>query len=91
MTIGPRLRALYLIVVAVGVFFIPWWQAVAAVALVQVALWLFLGLGFGPLRMQLRKLILFCGGILIAYSLVGEDPATLATPSISISTVPWLG
>src|SRR5690606_14619438 len=62
--------------IAVGVFFLPWQEAVGAVAAVQLFLWLYLGLGFRPLLMQLRKLLIFCAVILIAYSLVGEDPAT---------------
>lgn len=74
--LDPRLRALYLLSVAIGVFFLPWWQAVGAVAALQLGLWLGLGLGFSALGSQLRKLSLFCALIFVAYALVSEDPAT---------------
>ncbi len=73
--LDPRLRALYLVGVAVGVFFLPGWKLCAAAAAVQVALWLGLGLGAGRLFRQLRKLMLFLAVIAAAYALVGEDPA----------------
>lgn len=74
--IGPRLRALYLLATAFGVFVLPWWQAILGIAALQVALWQALGLGAQRLLRQLRKLSLFCGLIFVAYALVSEDPAT---------------
>jgi hypothetical protein len=73
--IDPRLRALYLVGVAVGVFFLPDWKLCAAIAGAQVVAWLSLGLGVKGLLRQLRKLVLFLAVIAAAYALVGEDPA----------------
>jgi hypothetical protein len=82
--LDPRLRALYLLGVAVGVFFLPTWHLCAAAAAIQVALWLGLGLGARPLARQLRKLALFLAVIVAAYALVGEDPARDRWTAISI-------
>ncbi|HLT11306.1 MAG TPA: CbiQ family ECF transporter T component, partial [Micromonosporaceae bacterium] len=73
--VDPRLRALYLAAVAVGVFLLPGWELCAAAAGLQVALWLGAGLGAGALVRQLRKLALLLSVILLAYALVGEDPS----------------
>jgi hypothetical protein len=75
LTIDPRLRALYLLAIAVGVFFLPSWWMVAIVAGAQVGLWLALGIGVGALLRQLRKLALFLAVIQVAYALVTVDPA----------------
>ncbi|WP_428261530.1 CbiQ family ECF transporter T component [Haliangium sp.] len=72
----PRLKALYLAAIAVGVFFLPTWWWVGLVAGAQLGLWLGLGLGVRRLGRQLRKLALFLSVIVIAYALVGADPAT---------------
>lgn len=73
--LDPRLRALYLVGVAVGVFFLPGWPLAVAAAL-QIALWLALGLGPRPLARQLRKLALLLALIAAAYALVSDDPST---------------
>lgn len=75
-SLDPRLRALYLALVAVGVFFLPTWWMVGVVLAVQIVLWLRLDLGLRPLGRQVRKLALFLGVIFIAFSLVSHDPAT---------------
>ena len=62
----PRLRALYLAVVAVGVFFLPAWWMCAAAAGLQVVLWLAVGLGGRRMLRQLRKLALLSLVILLA-------------------------
>jgi uncharacterized membrane protein YgcG len=82
----PRLKALYLVAVAVGVFFLPAWWMVGIVAVAQAALWLGLGLGARSLLRQLRKLALFLALIVIAYALVSMDPAVDRW-----HTVRWLG
>lgn len=82
----PRLKALYLVAIAVGVFFLPAWWMVAIAALVQAALWLGLGLGPRALLWQLRKLTLFLAILVVAYGLVSLDPATDRW-----HTVRWLG
>jgi energy-coupling factor transporter transmembrane protein EcfT len=73
--VDPRLRALYLAAVAVGIFFLPGWELCAAVAGAQLVLWLGLGLGARGLFRQLRKLTLLLGLIWAAYAFLGEDPA----------------
>ncbi len=85
--LDPRLRALYLALVAIGVFFMPAWWMVAIVLAVQVTLWLSLGLGAAALTRQLRKLTLFLAVILIAFSLVGHDPASDRWHAL---VLPWL-
>ena len=82
--IDPRLRALYLVGVAVGVFFLPDWKLCAAFAGAQVVAWLSLGLGVKGLLRQLRKLALFLAVIAAAYALVGEDPASDSWKVVSI-------
>ncbi len=72
----PRVRALYLIVLAIGVFFLPEWWMVGIACVVQVVLWFVVGESFGAMMRQLKKLTLFLGVILIAYSLVAQDPST---------------
>jgi hypothetical protein len=71
-----RLRALYLLALAVGVFLMPAWWMVAIAAGAQVLLWLGLGIGVRKLLRQVRKLFLFLAVIQIAYALVTNDPAT---------------
>jgi len=80
----PRLRALYLLGVAIGVFLLPAWQLCAAAALAQIALWLGLGMGARPLARQLRKLLLLLAVIAAAYALAGEDPQHDRWTSVSI-------
>jgi hypothetical protein len=82
----PRLKALYLIAVAVGVFFLPAWWMAGIAALVQAALWLAVGLGARALLWQLRKLALFLALVVIAYALVSLEPA-----ADRWHTVRWLG
>lgn len=72
----PRLKALYLAVIAVGVFLLPSWWMVGIAALAQIGLWLGVGLGATRLLRQVRKLALFLGVIVVAYGLVAADPAT---------------
>ena len=85
---SPRLKAVYLAAIAVGVFFLPAWWMVGAVGLFQLALWFRLGIGLGPLVRQFRKLALFLIVILVAYSLVENDPATDQWHTVSI--LGWL-
>jgi hypothetical protein len=72
----PRLRALYLAAVAIGVFFVPGVIAVGAIAAAQLILLVALGAGAGELWRTLRKLLVFLAVIFIAYSLVEGDPGT---------------
>ncbi|RMH40491.1 MAG: hypothetical protein D6689_13650 [Deltaproteobacteria bacterium] len=71
----PRLRAVYLVAVAVGVFFLRDPAAVGAVAAAQAVLFVAVGLGARALVRQLRKLALFLGVIFVAYALVGTGEA----------------
>ena len=72
----PRLKAIYLAAIAVGVFFLPRWWMVAAVLGIQLVLWFAVRLSVGQLVRQVSKLALFLAVIQIAYSLVTNDPAT---------------
>jgi hypothetical protein len=72
----PRLRALYLVLVAVGVFFVSSPALVGAIAGAQLALLLATGTSPADAARILRKLFLFLAVIVIAYSLVEGDPGT---------------
>jgi hypothetical protein len=87
--VDPRLRALYLAAVAVGVFFLPDWQWCAAAAGLQVVLWLALQLGVGALVRQLRKLVLLLGVIWLAYAFLGEDPERDRWVTVTLPLVGW--
>ncbi len=71
-----RLRVLYLLTVAVGVFFLPSAGWVAAVLALQVILWLVVGLPPRRLLRQVGKLWLFSLVILLSYAFTAQDPAT---------------
>lgn len=72
----PRLRVVYLIAVAVGVFFLraPW--QLGALAASQAVLWLVLKLGVRRLVRQVTKLWGFAAFIVASYALTADDPAT---------------
>lgn len=88
-TFDPRLRALYLVAVAIGVFLVHTWWIVGTVAAVQAVLWLAVGLGVPRLLRQLRKLALFLGFILACFALVTNDPATDRWRTLIIPGVHW--
>ena len=88
-TLDPRLRALYLVAVAIGVFLVHTWWIVGIVAAVQAVLWLSVGLGIPRLLRQLRKLSLFLGFILVCFALVRNDPATDRWQTLIIPGVGW--
>jgi hypothetical protein len=73
---GARLRVLYLLAVAVGVFLLPEAWQVAAVCLLQVALWFLVGLPPRRLLRQILKLWVFATLIVLSYALVSLDPET---------------
>jgi hypothetical protein len=73
--VDARLRVLYLIGVAVGIFFLrPLWQ-VAIVLGVQCVLWFVVGLPARGLLRQIVKLWGFALFLLASYALTSEDPA----------------
>lgn len=74
--VDPRLRVLYLLSVALGLFAFHRLDVVAAVVALQATLWLVVGLGAGRLARQLRKLWFFTLFIVVSYALTSEDPAT---------------
>ncbi len=74
--VDPRLRVLYLLSVALGLFAFHRLDVVAAVVALQVALWLVVGLGAGRLARQIRKLWFFTLFIVVSYALTSEDPTT---------------
>ncbi len=88
-TLDPRLRALYLIAVAIGVFLVHTWWIVGTVAAIQAVLWMAVGLGVPRLLRQLRKLALFLGFILACFALVTNDPATDRWRTLVIPVLHW--
>ncbi len=74
--VDPRLRVLYLLSVAVGLFAFHRLAIVAGVLAVQAVLWLVVGLGAGRLWRQIRKLWFFTLFIVVSYALTSEDPST---------------
>src|SRR5579883_2619938 len=72
--IDPRLRVLYLLAVACGVFLLkrPW--QIGALIAVQGALWLAVGLCARRLVRQAVKLWGFAAFIVASYALTAEDP-----------------
>ena len=70
---SPRPKALYLVALAIGVFFVPSWPLLGLIAAVQAGLWLGLGLGPRRLARQLSKLALFLSVIIVAYAFTGLD------------------
>jgi hypothetical protein len=76
MTLDPRLRVLYLAAVAVGVVLVRAPIAVAAVVIVQLGLWLAVGLPARRLARQLGKLLGFAAFLIGSYALTADTPAT---------------
>lgn len=74
--VDPRLRVLYLALVAVGVFLLPTLGWVAAVTGLQIALWFAVRLPVRRLLRQLKKLGLIAAVILLSYGLTSQDPAS---------------
>src|SRR4051812_12593584 len=71
--IDPRLRVLYLLGVAIGVFFIkPLWGVAIAAAL-QAVMWLVAGLPLRRLARSIFKLWAFAAFIIASYALAFED------------------
>ncbi|MHC5012477.1 MAG: CbiQ family ECF transporter T component, partial [Planctomycetota bacterium] len=73
-SLDPRLRVLYLLAVAVGIFFMPEPWQVALVFALQVVLWFALGMTPRRLLRQILKLWGFVLLIFITYSLTSLDP-----------------
>jgi hypothetical protein len=69
--IPPVARVAYLLAVAVGLFLLRSLPAVGAVVALQLILWPAVGLPFGGLLRQLRKLSVFAAAILLTYALFG--------------------
>ncbi|GEM_PF-28735 len=74
--IDPRLRILYLVAVAVGVFFVHAPVAIGAVLLVQLALWFAGGLGLRALSRQLLKFASFAAFLIVSYAVTGWSLAS---------------
>ncbi len=82
--VDPRLRVLYLLSVALGLFAFHRLDVVAAVVALQAALWLVVGLGAGRLARQIRKLWFFTLFIVVSYALTSEDRATDSWTSLHL-------
>ncbi|MGH7661289.1 MAG: hypothetical protein ACRENA_10305 [Vulcanimicrobiaceae bacterium] len=74
--LDPRLRILYLLAVAVGVFFVHAPTAIVAVLLVQVALWFAVGLTPRAFLRQLVKFASFAGFLIVTYAITGWSVAS---------------
>ena len=83
----PRLRALYLLVVAIGVFFVPSVELVGAVATAQLIALLVLRVPLTTITRTLRKLFLFLAVIIVAYALVEGDPGSAVWQTVTLG--PW--
>ena len=74
--IDPRLRVLYLLSVAGGVFVFRRLDVITALVAAQAVLWLVVGLTPQRLLRQIKKLWFFTLFIVVSYALTSEDPAT---------------
>src|SRR5450755_1535460 len=74
--LDPRLRVLYLLSVALGLFAFHRLDVVAPVAAAQAVLWLLVGLGGRRLVRQITKLWFFTLFIVVSYALTSEEAAT---------------
>ena len=74
--VDPRLRVLYLVAVAVGVFFLRELWQIGALLAVQGVLWIVVDLPPRRLLRQLVKLWGFALFILASYAFTAEDPST---------------
>src|SRR5262249_6723898 len=74
LSVDPRLRVLYVLGVAVGVFLVRAPAALAALLALQVALWLAAGLPPRRLVRQITKLWGFTLFVLASYALTSESP-----------------
>ncbi len=71
--VDPRLRVLYLLAGAFGVFVFHRLDVVAAIAAAQAVVWLVVGLGAKRLARQIWKLWFFTLFIVASYALTGGD------------------
>ena len=71
-----RLRVLYLLAVAVGVFFLKTPLLVGGVLAVHIGLWFAVGLPAWRLLRQCVKLWVFALLIVVSYAFTGQDPVT---------------
>src|ERR1019366_3704520 len=74
--IDPRVRVLYLLLVAGGVFVFHRLDVIGALVVAQAVLWLVVGLTPRRLLRQATKLWFFTLFIVVSYALTPEDPAT---------------
>ncbi|WP_394820632.1 hypothetical protein [Pendulispora albinea] len=82
--LDPRLRVLYLAVLALGAFAVKGLVWLALLAGSQAVLWLVVGLPPRRLLRQVTKLWGFALFILLSYALTSEDPATDAWVHVPI-------
>jgi hypothetical protein len=75
-SVDPRIRVLYLAVVAVGALLLADFRVLVGLAVAHVVAWLALKEGVRPLARQLFKLSGFAAFIVLSYSLTKDDPTT---------------
>ena len=74
-SLDPRVRVVYLLAVAIGVFVAPRVWVLAALG-AQLGLWFVVGLPARRLARQVLKLWGFAAFIVLSYALVADDPRT---------------
>ena len=74
--LSPQLRVLYLLLVAIGVFFVPAWQWILAFFISQFLWALALGVKLPTLLEKFKKITFFVLIIVVAYGLFPENPGT---------------
>jgi hypothetical protein len=72
----PRLRVLYLAIVAVGALVLADFRVLIGLAVAHVVAWVALGEGTRALGRQLFKLTGFAAFIVLSYALTKDDPST---------------
>lgn len=82
--LDPRLRILYLVVIAVGVFFVHAPAAIGAVLLVQLALWFVVGLSPRELVRQLLKFATFAIFLIASYAITAWSVAGVVDGSFMV-------
>ena len=77
--LDPRLRVLYLLAVAIGIFFVRSPVALGAITAAQLGLWIALGMGWRELGRQLVKFASFAAFLIVSYAIAGWNVESAIT------------
>lgn len=86
--LNPTFAVLYLLVVAVGVFWLHQWQLLLAVTALQVAFALATGMPVRAIAKTLRKLVVFSLLIVVSYALWGPETGEVEQ-HFYVPHIPW--